>query len=69
MKLPIKGGGVHSQIEDLLRNNWFPGTGLSSVGRAFDCSSLLISNCHLFDSGSPEFNNKIDCLLLNTKQE
>ena len=26
----------------------------SSVGRAFDCSGLLISNCHLFDSGNLE---------------
>ena len=29
-------------------------TGFSSVGRAFDCSGLLISNCHLFDSGNSE---------------
>ena len=36
------------------------GAEFSSVGRAFDCSSLLKSNCHLFDSGNSEkdFYNK-----------
>lgn len=42
-----------------------PKSEFSSVGRAFDCSSILmISKCHLFDSGNSDhiYDNKLNLL-------